>query len=64
MEVLTKKSRGLGDTVDKITTVTGIKFLVNSVTEECGCQARQEWLNGKVPYDGKNVQRIINFFKK
>jgi hypothetical protein len=34
------------------------------VTEDCGCEARQNWLNGKVPYDGKNVQRILKLFKK
>jgi hypothetical protein len=59
-----EKSKGLGDTVAKITKFTGIKAIVDSVTEDCGCEARQEWLNGKVPYDGKNVQRILKLFKK
>jgi hypothetical protein len=59
-----EKSRGLGDTVAKITKFTGIKMIVESITENCGCAEKQEWLNGKVPYDGKNVKRILNLFKK
>ena len=59
-----KKSKGLGDTVAKITKFTGIKMIVDAVTENCGCDAKQDWLNGKVPYDGKNVQRILKLFKK
>ena len=59
-----EKSKGLGDTIGKITKFTGIKAVVEAVVEDCGCEARQEWLNGKVPYDGKNVQRILKLFKK
>jgi len=59
-----EKSKGLGDTISKITKFTGIKAIVDSVVEDCGCEARQDWLNGKVPYDGKNVQRILKLFKK
>jgi hypothetical protein len=59
-----EKSKGLGDTIGKITKFTGIKAVVEAVVEDCGCEARQNWLNGKVPYDGKNVQRILKLFKK
>jgi hypothetical protein len=59
-----EKSKGLGDTIGKITKFTGIKAIVEAVVEDCGCEARQEWLNGKVPYNGKNVQRILKLFKK
>lgn len=49
------KSRGLGDTIDKFTTFTGIKAGVKAVAsvvgiEDCGCSARQEMLNEKFPY--------------
>lgn len=38
-----KKSRGLGDTIAKLTTAIGIK--------PCGgCKERQEWLNRMLPY--------------
>ena len=49
-------SRGLGDTIAKITYATGIAKAVEVVTEalgieDCGCGGRQEWLNGAVPYN-------------
>jgi hypothetical protein len=43
------KSQGLGDTIEKITTATGIKKVVEKVAEatgkECGCNKRKEILN-------------------
>lgn len=59
-----EKSKGLGDSIEKFTKFTGIKMIVSAVTENCGCDAKREWLNGKVPYDGKNVQRVLKLFKK
>jgi hypothetical protein len=46
------KSRGLGDTIEKFTKFTGIKTLVDLVTEEedCGCNKRKVWLNKQFPY--------------
>ena len=48
------KSQGLGDTVEKITKATGIKSLVEKVSEglniPCGCQHRKEQLNKLVSY--------------
>lgn len=48
------KSQGLGDTVEKITKATGIKTLVEKVSEglniPCGCQQRKKKLNKLVPY--------------
>ncbi len=48
------KSRGLGDTVEKITTATGIKKVVNTVStitkSECGCNKRKDTLNRVFPY--------------
>jgi hypothetical protein len=55
------KSKGLGDTVEKFTTATGIKKVVDTVTKatgkDCGCGARKEKLN--------NPNSIINktFYK-
>jgi hypothetical protein len=46
------RSRGLGDTVDKITTATGIKKVVYSIAEaagkDCGCAARKDKLNREI----------------
>ena len=48
------KSQGLGDTIEKITKATGIKTLVEKVSEglniSCGCQQRKEKLNKLVSY--------------
>ena len=48
---MSTKSKGLGDTVAKITKATGIDKLVHKVVgEDCGCEERQEALNKMVPY--------------
>lgn len=43
------KSKGLGDTIEKITAATGIKKVVEKVSKatgkECGCNKRKENLN-------------------
>jgi len=43
------ESKGLGDTIEKITTATGIKAVVDKVSEvtkkPCGCNKRKESLN-------------------
>jgi len=48
------RSRGLGDTVEKITKATGIKTVVDLVSKglniPCGCDARRDLLNKTVPY--------------
>lgn len=48
------KLAGLGDVVDKITTVTGIKKVVKSVTDDCGCEERRERWNEKYSFKMKN----------
>jgi hypothetical protein len=51
------KSKGLGDSIEKITKATGIKTVVNKVSEglniPCGCTARKEKLNKMFPYKNK-----------
>lgn len=48
------KSRGLGDTIEKITTATGIKQVVENISHavgaECGCGKRKDALNRIFPY--------------
>ena len=50
----TKKSRGLGDTIEKITKATGIKSIVEGaarvVNKDCGCNKRKDTLNKMFPY--------------
>ena len=49
---LKKESKGLGDTIEKITEVTGIKKAVEKITgdDDCGCGKRKEKLNKILPY--------------
>lgn len=52
------KSKGLGDTVAKITEATGLDKLAERMAramgkEDCGCKRRQEKLNEIFPYDNK-----------
>ena len=46
-------SKGLGDTIDKITNATGIKKLVDKLPWDCGCENRKEMLNKAFPYKQK-----------
>lgn len=51
---LNEQSKGLGDTIEKITTATGIKKVVNTVSKiagkDCGCNKRRDNLNRMFPY--------------
>lgn len=52
------RSKGLGDTIAKVTRVTGIEKAVKVVTQavgvkDCGCSQRQETLNRVFPYNNK-----------
>ena len=59
-EDLPGKPKGLGDTIEKITKATGIRAVVDVVSKalgkDCGCEARKEWLNNKVPYKPKKTK--------
>lgn len=39
------QEKGLGDAVEKITKATGIKKVVEAITDDCGCDERKEKLN-------------------
>jgi hypothetical protein len=51
LQLTTIESRpnGFGDTIEKITTATGIKYVVKKASEildaDCGCNERKEALN-------------------
>lgn len=49
------KSKGLGDTIEKITTATGIKAAVDAFSDatgiDCGCNKRKETLNKMFRYN-------------
>jgi hypothetical protein len=51
IEEVKQESKGLGDTVAKVTKATGIDKLVKFLAgEDCGCDKRQEALNKLFPY--------------
>ena len=53
-----RKSKGLGDSIEKLTKYTVIKPLIKKVSPSCGCEARQNALN--------NPNLLVNklFYKK
>jgi len=52
---MTKKSKGLGDSIEKITKATGIKKVVDTVSKitkkPCNCGERKDTLNRLFPYN-------------
>ena len=54
------KSKGLGDSIEKITQATGIKKVIDKVNEvtgkDCGCKKRKDKLNKLFPYNN-NTKR-------
>lgn len=61
---LSDKSRGFGDTLTKVTKLTGISSAVNAVSKkmgkDCGCGKRRDTLNRKFPYK-KQIWHIQNY---
>ena len=52
------ESRGLGDSIEKITKTTGLKTLTELAIraigkKDCGCNKRKAWLNKQFPYKYK-----------
>ena len=51
-KVLKKKSKGLGDTIAKVTKATGIDKAVKFIAgQDCGCDERKAKLNKLFPYN-------------
>jgi len=51
------KSKGLGDSIEKITKATGIKTMTDIISkglnDPCGCEGRRDALNTIFPYKNK-----------
>ena len=55
------KSKGLGDSIEKLTKTTGIKTLVENIfadeiktgKKDCGCDKRKDLWNKWLPYKNK-----------
>ncbi len=66
-----KESKGLGDTIAKITKATGIDKAVKFIAgEDCGCDKRKDVLNKLFPYRRPNCltetehTTLTEFFKR
>lgn len=48
------QDRGLGDTIERITTATGVKKVAETISKkmskDCGCGQRRDSLNRMFPY--------------
>jgi hypothetical protein len=57
MKYKSMRSRGLGDSIEKVTRATGIKAIVEkgakAIGKDCGCKNRQKTLNDLFPYNKK-----------
>jgi hypothetical protein len=56
------RSKGLGDSIEKLTRVTGIKSLAEIAARavgksDCGCNKRKNWLNKQFPYNPINKRK-------
>lgn len=68
-----RKSKGLGDTIEKITEATGIKKVVEAVSEatgiDCGCEGRKDLLNKLFSYkqteclNDEDIEWLANYFE-
>ena len=54
-DALLKDDKGLGDTIERITTATGLKKAVDYISEktgkDCGCDRRKDALNKRFEYE-------------
>ena len=57
-----EKSKGLGDTIHKFTTATGISKMFEG--KDCGCQQRRKKLNEILPYNNNNETTYKNGLPK
>ena len=61
-------SKGLGDTISKITEATGIKAVVDKVSEltgiDCKCEERREALNKLYPYSRQMSEDEIMIYEE
>jgi len=58
------KAKGLGDTIEKVFKKTGIKKVIESMFDDCGCEERKELLNKIFPYADCLTEDEYNYLKK
>ena len=62
---MSSKSKGLGDTISKITKATGIDKLAKKVLgDDCGCEERRNRLNKMFPYSRQMTEDEIKIYEE
>ena len=62
---MSNKSKGIGDTISKITKATGIDKLAKKVLgDDCGCEERRKKLNEIFPYSRQMTEDEIKIYEE
>ena len=62
---MSNKSKGIGDTISKITKATGIDKIAKKVLgDDCGCEERRKKLNEIFPYSRQMTEDEIKIYGK
>jgi len=62
---MTKKSKGLGDSVEKVLKATGIdKVAKKLLGDDCGCEERKQALNKLYPYSRQMTEDEIAIYEE
>ena len=62
---MTKQSKGLGDSVEKVLKATGIDKVAKKILgDDCGCEERKEALNKLYPYSRQMTEDEIAIYEE
>jgi hypothetical protein len=62
---MTKKSKGLGDSVEKVLKATGIDKVAKKVLgDDCGCEERKQKLNKMFPYSRQMTEDEMKIYEE
>ena len=62
---MTKRSKGLGDSVEKVLKATGIDKVAKKVLgDDCGCEERKQKLNKMFPYSRQMSEDEIKIYEE
>ncbi len=63
--MMTKQSKGLGDSVEKVLKATGIDKVAKKILgDDCGCEERKEALNKLYPYSRQMTEDEILIYEE
>ena len=63
--MMTKRSKGLGDSVEKVLKATGIDKVAKKILgDDCGCEERKKALNKLYPYTRQMTEDEISIYEE